>query len=134
MITPMSCAQTTRFTWTVPLSLSTGHLGDGGDVGVGVNAARHTEAALARPLGGRPAEFVGGGLEHTDHARVAQIVQAELHRINARAGSHDFNLRFAGKGVGVVAGRAPCAGGKRMRVNEPPKPPPRDAVRWFGTV
>ena len=57
----------------------------------------------------------GRGLEDADHPGIGEVLQAEFHRIHARGGRHEVDLRFAREGVGVVARRAPGADAERMQ-------------------
>ena len=89
-----------------------------------------------RPLGaarGLPAELLRGGLQHAPHARVGQVAQAELHRVDARLGRQDVDVRFAGEGVGVDRRRAPRPDGERVQARRVAAlQPPAETVRWCG--
>ena len=133
-VSPWSSANTTRFTRTRPVVLSTATSAMLATRVFGVDPAGHAHAAAAGRLGRLPAELGGGRLEHAPQARVGEVIQPELQRVLTGLGRQDVHVRFARERVACwPTGRArdprrtgACRAGCR------PASPRQNVVRWLG--
>ena len=99
--------------------------------GIGVESAGEPKAAAAEGFGRLPGELIGGGLDGVAHARMGEVVEAELERVEATLRGHNVDVRLAAEGVAVDRGRS-ALGLRRMgawRGGLPPCQPPAATVR-----